>query len=137
MYSSLGHERTLDYADWLWEDYAFLNPPQPDLPYRHSDYHGEVRSSSGVIKFNSRWVFDKLDYCEDGEGIFSDTFGEVQRLSNEDFPGYYFLQRGEVRKALHSSSSQNYALIIKVKLNRVRKDCWENAAFLMHGSLNS
>lgn len=58
-------------------------------------------------------------------------------MTNEEFPGYYFLQRGEVKKALHSTSSENYAIIIKIKLNRIRKDCWENAAFLMHGNLNS
>lgn len=94
-------------------------------------------NGNGVIKFNSRWVFDKLDYCSDGEGVFNETFGDMKGLTNEEFPGYYFLQRGEVKKALHSISSENYAIIIKIKLNRIRKDCWENAAFLMHGNLNS
>lgn len=82
-------------------------------------------------------MFDKLDYCCEGEAIFSETLGGERTISNQEFPAYHFLQRGEVAKALHSSSNENYALVIKMKLTRVRRDCWENAAFLLHGNLNS
>jgi hypothetical protein len=42
-----------------------------------------------------------------------------------------------VQKAFHSRSNDNYALVVKMKLNRIRKDHWNNAAFIIHGNLNA
>ena len=47
------------------------------------------------------------------------------------------MQRGEVQKAFHSRSNDNFCLVIKMKLNRVRRDNWNNAAFIVHGNLNA
>jgi hypothetical protein len=47
------------------------------------------------------------------------------------------MQKGEVEKAFHSRSNDNFSLVIKMKLNRVRKDNWNNAAFIVHGNLNA
>jgi len=66
----------------------------------------------------------------------SETFGDTSKLTNAEFPEFYFLQRGEVQKALHSRSTDSYSMVIKMKLNRVRKDSWNNAAFILHGNLN-
>lgn len=72
MYSPLFYERTIAYSDWVWDDFQFLHTENEDnFEYRHSDYHSEILNGNGVIKFNSRWVFDKLNYCSDGEGIFN------------------------------------------------------------------
>ncbi len=42
-----------------------------------------------------------------------------------------------MQKAFHSRSNDNYALVVKMKLNRIRKDHWNNAAFIIHGNLNA
>lgn len=65
LYSPLQHERRVDYADWLWEDYSFLHPPPADYEYRRSQVEGEAEAAA-ILKFNSRWVFGKLDYCSEG-----------------------------------------------------------------------
>ena len=42
-----------------------------------------------------------------------------------------------MQKAFHSRSNDNFCLVIKMKLNRVRRDSWNNAAFIVHGNLNA
>ena len=69
--------------------------------------------------------------------VLSETFGEVGSLDNDQFPDYFFLQRGEVNKALHSRSAEKHSMIVKLKLNRVRRDSWQNTAYILHGSLNA
>lgn len=96
-----------------------------------------IGNSNGMLKFNSRWFFNLLDYYSHGEAILTETFGAPAKTNNEDFPGYYFMQLGEVQKAFHSRSVDNFSLVIKMKLNRVRKDNWNNAAFIVHGNLNA
>ena len=41
-----------------------------------------------------------------------------------------------MKKALHSRSSENNAIVIKMKMNRIRKDSWNNAAYLINANLN-
>jgi hypothetical protein len=96
-----------------------------------------IGRASGMLKYNSRWFFDLLDYYLHGESILTETFGAPARTNNEDFPGYYFMQRGEVQKAFHSRSNDNFCLVIKMKLNRIRRDNWNNATFIVHGNLNA
>ena len=42
-----------------------------------------------------------------------------------------------MRKALHSRSAEKHSVVVKLKLNRVRRDSWHNAAYILHGNLNA
>ena len=50
--------------------------------FRHSDQRSEVGSAHCLLKYGSRWAFDRLDYHADAESILSETFGDVGPLDN-------------------------------------------------------
>ena len=82
VYSNVGFERTISYDDWVWADFECLEDIENSLEYRHSDMSENITNSNGMLKFNSRWFFNLLDYYSHGENIFIETFGAPTKTNN-------------------------------------------------------
>lgn len=65
-YSSIGYERTISYSDWVWADFECLEDIEESSEYRHSDLADNISNANEMLKFNSRWFFNLLDYYSRG-----------------------------------------------------------------------
>lgn len=67
-----------------------------------------------------------------------ETFGQIntESFDNELYSKFYFVNKDEAERTVHSRAMENYIAVLKHKHNSYRKDYRDNTTFFINSSLN-